>query len=123
MFTVILLPCVTLGLALWFQPLFAAVLLPVLPDRQRNLPFGCRQSRTGAWECATAPGWGDEIPGAGKRLRPEGHPDFGFGPRRMEQVREKNRGEINRAAHGMTLHRQAVSSPLRPFLFTLPGFW
>ena len=28
MFTVILLPCVTLGLALWFQPLFAAVLLP-----------------------------------------------------------------------------------------------
>ena len=29
MFTVILLPCVTLGLALWFQPLFAAVLLPV----------------------------------------------------------------------------------------------
>lgn len=29
MFTVILLPCVTLGLALWFHPLFAAVLLPV----------------------------------------------------------------------------------------------
>ena len=29
MFTVVLLPCVTLGLALWFQPLFAAVLLPV----------------------------------------------------------------------------------------------
>ena len=29
MFTVIILPCVTLGLALWFHPLFAAVLLPV----------------------------------------------------------------------------------------------
>ena len=29
LFTVVILPCVTLGLALWFHPLFAAVLLPV----------------------------------------------------------------------------------------------
>ena len=29
MFTVVLLPCATLALALWFQPLFAAALLPI----------------------------------------------------------------------------------------------
>ena len=41
---------------------------------------------------------------------------FGFAPRRMEQVREKNR-EINRAAHGMTLHRQTVSSAPTFFVY------
>src|SRR5699024_6284693 len=41
---------------------------------------------------------------------------FGFGARRLEQVREKNR-QVNQAAHGMTLHRQAVSAAPTFFVY------
>ena len=41
---------------------------------------------------------------------------FGFGPARLAQVEEKNR-EINKAAHGLTLHRQTVSSAPTFFVY------
>ena len=108
MFTVILLPCVTLGLALWFQPLFAAVLLPVYLIVSVIFPLAAVKAGRGVGMRYRA------RLGEMKSLVLEsvyGLKDiqiFGFGPRRMEQVREKNR-EINRAAHGMALHRQMIS--------------
>ena len=41
---------------------------------------------------------------------------FGFGPAKLSQVEEKNR-EINKAAHGLTLHRQTVSSAPTFFVY------
>ena len=116
MFTVILLPCVTLGLALWFQPLFAAVLLPVYLIVSVIFPLAAVKAGRGVGMRYRA------RLGEMKSLVLEsvyGLKDiqiFGFGPRRMEQVREKNR-EINRAAHGMTLHRQTVSSAPTFFVY------
>ena len=116
MFTVILLPCVTLGLALWFQPLFAAVLLPIYLIVSVVFPLAAVKAGRGVGMRYRA------RLGEMKSLVLEsvyGLKDiqiFGFGPRRMEQVREKNR-EINRAAHGMTLHRQTVSSAPTFFVY------
>ena len=116
MFTVILLPCITLGLALWFQPLFAAVLLPVYLIVSVIFPLvAVKAGRGVGMRYRTRLG---EM----KSLVLEsvyGLRDiqiFGFGPRRMEQVQAKNR-EINRAAHGMTLHRQTVSSAPTFFVY------
>ena len=116
MFTVILLPCVTLGLALWFQPLFAAVLLPVYLIVSVIFPLAAVKAGRGVGMRYRA------RLGEMKSLVLEsvyGLKDiqiFGFGPRRMEQVREKNR-EINRAAHGMALHRQMISSDPTFFVY------
>ena len=116
MFTVILLPCVTLGLALWFHPLFAAVLLPVYLVVSIIFPLSAVKAGRGiGMRYRTRLG---EM----KSLVLEsvyGLRDiqiFGFGPRRMEQVLEKNR-EVNQAAHGMTLHRQAVSTAPTFFVY------
>ena len=116
MFTVILLPCITLGLALWFQPLFAAVLLPVYLIVSVIFPLiAVKAGRGVGMRYRTRLG---EM----KSLVLEsvyGLRDiqiFGSGPRRMEQVQAKNR-EINRAAHGMTLHRQTVSSAPTFFVY------
>ena len=116
MFTVILLPCITLGLALWFQPLFAAVLLPVYLIVSVIFPLiAVKAGRGVGMRYRTRLG---EM----KSLVLEsvyGLRDiqiFGSGPRRMEQVQAKNR-EINRAAHGMTLHWQTVSSAPTFFVY------
>lgn len=116
MFTVILLPCVTLGLALWFHPLFAAVLLPVYLVVSIIFPLAAVKAGRGiGMRYRTRLG---EL----KSLVLEsvyGLRDiqiFGFGPRRLEQVLEKNR-EVNQAAHGMTLHRQAVSTAPTFFVY------
>ncbi|MFQ7107808.1 MAG: ABC transporter transmembrane domain-containing protein, partial [Neglectibacter timonensis] len=116
MFTVILLPCVTLGLALWFHPLFAAVLLPVYLVVSIIFPLSAVKAGRGiGMRYRTRLG---EM----KSLVLEsvyGLRDiqiFGFGPRRLEQVLEKNR-EVNQAAHGMTLHRQAVSTAPTFFVY------
>ena len=109
MFTVILLPCATLLLALSYSPLYAAVLLPIYLIISVVFPLAA--VRLGR--------------GVGMRYRERlgrmksfvlesiyGLKDiqiFGAGPRRLEQVRERNQ-KINQAAHGLTLHRQAVSS-------------
>ncbi|HIQ83085.1 MAG TPA: ABC transporter ATP-binding protein [Candidatus Pullichristensenella stercorigallinarum] len=116
MFTVILLPCVTLGLALWFHPLFAAVLLPVylvvsiifpLLAVKAGRGIGMRyRTRLGEMKSLVL----ESVYGL-RDIQ-----IFGFGPRRLEQVLEKNR-EVNQAAHGMTLHRQVVSTAPTFFVY------
>lgn len=116
LFTVIILPCVTLGLALWFHPLFAAVLLPVYlvvsvvfpliavkAGRGVGLRYRTRLGELKSLVLESVYGLKDiQI--------------FGFGPARLAQVEEKNR-EINKAAHGLTLHRQMVSSAPTFFVY------
>ena len=116
LFTVIILPCVTLGLALWFDPLFAAVLLPVYlvvsvvfpliavkAGRGVGLRYRTRLGELKSLVLESVYGLKDiQI--------------FGFGPARLAQVEEKNR-EINKAAHGLTLHRQTVSSAPTFFVY------
>ena len=116
LFTVIILPCVTLGLALWFHPLFAAVLLPVYlvvsvvfpliavkAGRGVGLRYRTRLGELKSLVLESVYGLKDiQI--------------FGFGPARLAQVEEKNR-EINKAAHGLTLHRQTVSSAPTFFVY------
>lgn len=116
LFTVIILPCVTLGLALWFHPLFAAVLLPVYlvvsvvfpliavkAGRGVGLRYRTRLGELKSLVLESVYGLKDiQI--------------FGFGPARLVQVEGKNR-EINKAAHGLTLHRQTVSSAPTFFVY------
>ena len=116
LFTVIILPCVTLGLALWFHPLFAAVLLPVYlvvsvvfpliavkAGRGVGLRYRARLGELKSLVLESVYGLKDiQI--------------FGFGPARLAQVEGKNR-EINKAAHGLTLHRQTVSSAPTFFVY------
>ena len=116
LFTVIILPCVTLGLALWFDPLFAAVLLPVYlvvsvvfpliavkAGRGVGLRYRARLGEMKSLVLESVYGLKDiQI--------------FGFGPARLAQVEGKNR-EINKAAHGLTLHRQTVSSAPTFFVY------
>ena len=116
LFTVIILPCVTLGLALWFHPLFAAVLLPVYlvvsvvfpliavkAGRGVGLRYRARLGELKSLVLESVYGLKDiQI--------------FGFGPVRLAQVEGKNR-EINKAAHGLTLHRQTVSSAPTFFVY------
>ena len=116
LFTVIILPCVTLGLALWFHPLFAAVLLPVYlvvsvvfpliavkAGRGVGLRYRARLGELKSLVLESVYGLKDiQI--------------FGFGPARLAQVEVKNR-EINKAAHGLTLHRQTVSSAPTFFVY------
>ena len=116
LFTVIILPCVTLGLALWFHPLFAAILLPVYlvvsvvfpliavkAGRGVGLRYRARLGELKSLVLESVYGLKDiQI--------------FGFGPARLAQVEGKNR-EINKAAHGLTLHRQTVSSAPTFFVY------
>ena len=116
LFTVIILPCVTLGLALWFHPLFAAVLLPVYlvvsvvfpliavkAGRGVGLRYRARLGELKSLVLESVYGLKDiQI--------------FGFGGEKLRQVEDKNR-EINRAAHGLTLHRQTVSSAPTFFVY------
>ena len=116
MFTVIILPCVTLGLAVSFNPLFAAVLLPVYLIVSVVFPLiAIRAGRGVGMRYRTRLG---EM----KSLVLEsvyGLKDiqiFGHGHRRLQMVREKNR-EINRQAHALTLHQQTVSSAPTFFVY------
>lgn len=109
MFTVILLPCTTLVLALCYHPLYAAVLLPIyllisvaFPlaavklGRRVGMRYRERLGQMKAFVLESIYGLKDiQI--------------FGAGNRRMEQVTQRGQA-INRAAHGLTLHQQAVSS-------------
>ncbi len=116
MFTVIILPCTTLGLALAFNPLFAAVLLPVyivisillpLIAMKAGRPIGMRYR---------------ESLGELKSLVLEsvyGMKDlqiFGFGGERLKQVQQQN-SRVNRAAHGLTLHKQIVAAAPTFFVY------
>ena len=91
MFTVILLPCVTLGLAVSFQPVFAAVLLPIYVVVSVIIPLIAVKAGRGI-----GMGYRTRL-GEMKSLILEsvfGLKDiqvFGFGPKRLEMVRQKNK--------------------------------
>ncbi len=116
MFTVILLPCVTLGLALFFHPLYAAVLLPiyliisiVLPliAMKAGRPIGMRyRTRLGEIKSLVL----ESVYGI-KDIQ-----IFGYGHDQLARVQEQNK-KVNRAAHGLTLHRQTVSSTPTFFVY------
>lgn len=116
MFTVILLPLITLVLAFIISPLYALVLLPIylvisiifpLVSVRIGRPIGLRY-RTAL--------------GKLKSLVLEsvyGLRDiqiYDFGEERFEQVSGTNRA-VNRAAHGLTIHRQTVTSAPAFFVY------
>jgi ATP-binding cassette subfamily C protein len=109
LFTMILLPLTTLGIAASVNPLFFPVLLPVyiiiclvLPmtaiktGRSLGQDYRVRIGDLKSFVVETA-----------ASLRDIGI--FNFGEKRMAQAEEKTRG-INRAAHALTLHRQLITS-------------
>lgn len=116
MFTVIILPCTTLVLALCIHPLFAAILLPIYiiisvvfpliavkAGRSIGVRYRVQLGRMKSLVLESVYGLRDiQI--------------FGFGQKRLKMVQETNR-EINAAAHGLTLHRQTVSSAPTFFVY------
>ena len=116
MFTVILLPCITLILAYIYNPLFCFVLLPiyiivsvVFPllaiKLGRNIGIDYRESlgKMKSMVLESVYGLIDiQI--------------FGYGKRRHEQVQDQNK-KVNRAAHGLALHRQIVASAPSFFVY------
>lgn len=116
MFTVIILPCTTLVLALCIHPLFAAVLLPIylvisvgfpLIAVKAGRPIGVRyRERLGRMKSLVL----ESVYGL-RDIQ-----IFGFGQKRLGMVQDTNR-EINAAAHGLTLHRQTVSSAPTFFVY------
>ncbi len=116
MFTVIILPCVTLGLALLYNPIFAAVLMPVYIIVSVVFPMiavkagrgvGMRyRTRLGEMKSIVL----ESVYGL-KDIQ-----IFGFGAKRLQMVQDKNR-QINKEAHGLTLHRQTVSSAPTFFVY------
>ena len=98
MFTVILLPCVTLGLALAFDPLFAG-------KAGRGVGMRYRQ-RLGKMKSLVL----ESVYGL-KDIQ-----IFGYGAKRLETIRCQNEA-INQAAHGLTIHRQVVSSAPTFFVY------
>lgn len=116
MFTVILLPCTSLVIALLIHPLYAAVLFPlylivsvifpllaVRAGRSIGIRYRERLGKLKSLVLESVYGLKDiQI--------------FGFGPDRLRTIQEKNR-EINAAAHGLTLHRQTVSSAPSFFVY------
>ena len=116
MFTVILLPCISLALAFHYNPLFAAALLPVyliisivlpLAAIRAGRPVGLRyRDRLGELKSLVL----ESVYGI-KDIQ-----IFGHGPQRLQKVLEQNQ-RVNRAAHGLTLHQQAVSSAPTFFVY------
>lgn len=116
MCTVILLPCITLIMALLIQPIYAAVLLPIyliisvlfpLIAVRVGRPIGARyRERLGVMKSTVL----ESVYGL-RDIQ-----IFNFGQKRLKQV-QKTGEEINRAAHGLTMHRQTVSSAPTFFIY------
>ncbi len=116
MFTVIILPCTTLGLAFYFNPLFAMVLLPIylvisillpLVAMKAGRPIGMHyRSRLGELKSLVL----ESVYGM-KDIQ-----IFGYGPNQLKTVQNQNQ-KVNRAAHGLTLHKQTVSSAPTFFVY------
>ena len=116
MITVIVLPVTTLVLALVYHPLFAAVLLPIylivsvaLPmiaikaGRPIGLKYRERLGEVKAMVLESVYGIKDiQI--------------FGVADDRMQELLAQNK-KVNRAAHGITMHRQTVSSAPTFFVY------
>ena len=116
LFTVVLLPVTTLVLALCIHPLFAAVLLPVylvisvgfpLLALKIGRPVGLKyRERLGEMKALVL----ESVYGI-KDIQ-----IFGHGAARLARVQAQNR-RINRAAHGLTIHRQTVASAPTFFVY------
>ena len=116
MFTVIILPCTTLALAFLIHPLYALVLLPIYLIISVLLPLAAlKVGRSIGMDYRT------ELASV-KTLVLEsvyGLRDiqiFGYGEKRRQQLQEQNR-KVNRAAHGLTLHKQVVSAAPSFFVY------
>lgn len=116
MFTVIILPCTTLGLALHYSPAFALVLLPVYIIISIIIPLV-------ALKAGRSIGMDYAVCQAGlKSLVLEsvyGIKDlqiFGKGDERMDEVTEQNR-KVNKSSHGLTMHKQVVSAAPTFFVY------
>ena len=107
-FTVVILPTATLALAFAVNPIFAAVLLPIYITVSIIFPlFAVKAGRKTGYNYRVQLG----------RLKSQvlesiyGLRDiqiFGCGQEKLKQVQDTNI-QVNRAAHGLTLHRQTVS--------------
>ncbi|MBQ2455539.1 MAG: ABC transporter ATP-binding protein, partial [Firmicutes bacterium] len=115
-FDMIILPLVTICVAVHYDPLYAKIILPVYIVISVILPYISMKAGRGV----------------GMRYR-EGLADvkklvlesvygirdieiFGYGKERLEMVRDANR-RVNRAAHGLTMHRQVTSSTPTFFVY------
>lgn len=116
MFTVILLPCATLIIALCIHPLFALILLPIYIVISVLFPLAAVKAGRSI---------GDRYRASLGRMKSlvlesvYGLRDiqiFGFGKNRGEMVQQAN-ADVNRAAHGMTMHKQVVTSAPSFFVY------
>lgn len=116
MLTVILLPCLTLGIAFCYDPLFALCLVPIYlfvgvlfpllairAGRQIGMTYRERLGKLKSLVLESVYGLKDiQI--------------FGYGQKRMAIIDEKTQ-QINQAAHGLTLHRQIVQAAPTFFVY------
>lgn len=116
MFTVVILPCTTLAIAFSVNPLFARVLLPIYLIISIVFPLvSVKLGRNVGVDYRVHLG----------KLKSQvlesiyGLKDiqvFDFGQKRLDMVLDTNR-KVNRAAHGLTLHKQLVSSAPTFFVY------
>lgn len=115
-FTVILLPCITLVIAFGIHPRYAAILLPIylvvslvfpLTAVKVGRSIGVRyRERLGKMKSLVL----ESVYGL-KDIQ-----IFGFGKQRLKMVQQQNQ-HVNAAAHGLTIHRQTVSSAPTFFIY------
>ena len=116
MMTVILLPCLTLALAFYFDPLYPAVLLPVYLILCLVFPLVALKAGRRAGE-----GYRSRL-GELKALVLEGIYGlrdiqiFGYEKPYLHKILLEN-DKVNRAAHGLALHKQTVSSAPTFFVY------
>lgn len=109
MFTVILLPIATVVLAWFVNPLYALVLIPIYIMISVVLPLGALIAGRGI-----GMRYREQLGDLKSRILESVYSIrdiqiFGAGNRKMEDVMQANR-QVNKAAFGLTLHRQTIAS-------------
>ena len=109
MFTVILLPVTTVVLAWFVNPLYALVLIPIYIMISVVLPLGALIAGRGI-----GMRYREQLGDLKSRILESVYSIrdiqiFGAGNRKMEDVMQANR-QVNKAALGLTLHRQTIAS-------------
>lgn len=109
MFTVILLPVTTVVLAWFVNPLYALVLIPIYIMISVVLPLGALIAGRGI-----GMRYREQLGDLKSRILESVYSIrdiqiFGAGNRKMEDVMQANR-QVNKAAFGLTLHRQTIAS-------------
>lgn len=109
MFTVILLPITTVVLAWFVNPLYALVLIPIYIMISVVLPLGALIAGRGI-----GMRYREQLGDLKSRILESVYSIrdiqiFGAGNRKMEDVMQANR-QVNKAAFGLTLHRQTIAS-------------